>query len=32
MSLPSYTCGPQSKPLLPMTIGAAFDQIGRAHV
>ncbi len=26
MSLPSYTCGPQSKPLLPMTIGAAFDR------
>ena len=26
MSLPSYTCGPQTKPLLPMTIGAAFDQ------
>ena len=26
MSLPSYTCGPQTKPLLPMTIGAAFDR------
>ncbi|WP_193075910.1 AMP-binding protein [Pseudomonas sp. FME51] len=26
MSLPSYTSGPQSKPLLPMTIGAAFDR------
>lgn len=26
MSLPSYTCGLQSKPLLPMTIGAAFDR------
>lgn len=26
MSLPSYTCGPQNKPLLPMTIGAAFDR------
>ena len=26
MSLPSYTCGPQTKPLLAMTIGAAFDR------
>ena len=26
MSIPSYTCGPQDKPLLAMTIGAAFDQ------
>ena len=26
MSLPSYTCGPQDKPLLAMTIGAAFDR------
>ncbi|SDU22571.1 AMP-binding protein [Geopseudomonas guangdongensis] len=26
MNLPSYTCGPQEKPLLAMTIGAAFDQ------
>ncbi|WP_373332485.1 AMP-binding protein [Thiopseudomonas alkaliphila] len=26
MSLPSYTCGPQDKPLLAMTIGEAFDQ------
>lgn len=26
MSLPSYTCGPQTNPLLPMTIGAAFDR------
>ncbi|MCQ4321816.1 AMP-binding protein [Stutzerimonas stutzeri] len=26
MSLPSYTCGSQTKPLLPMTIGAAFDR------
>lgn len=25
MTLPSYTCGPQEKPLLAMTIGAAFD-------
>ena len=25
MHLPSYTCGTQEKPLLPMTIGAAFD-------
>ncbi len=26
MSTLSYTCGPQGKPLLAMTIGAAFDQ------
>lgn len=26
MSIPSYTCGPQDKPLLAMTIGEAFDQ------
>ncbi|EQM75002.1 AMP-binding protein [Pseudomonas stutzeri] len=26
MSLSSYTCGPQTKPLLAMTIGAAFDR------
>ncbi|MFP6847258.1 MAG: AMP-binding protein [Pseudomonas sp.] len=26
MTSPSYTCGPQDKPLLAMTIGAAFDQ------
>ncbi|MCC6074324.1 AMP-binding protein [Pseudomonas sp. GCM10022188] len=26
MSLPSYTCGPQDKDLLAMTIGAAFDR------
>lgn len=26
MSNPSYTCGPQDKPLLAMTIGEAFDQ------
>jgi fatty-acyl-CoA synthase len=26
MSLPSYSCGPQNKPLLAMTIGAAFDR------
>ncbi|MDY0205956.1 MAG: AMP-binding protein [Pseudomonas sp.] len=26
MSIPSYTCGLQDKPLLAMTIGAAFDQ------
>jgi len=26
MSLPSYTCGPQTTPLLAMTIGAAFDR------
>ncbi|MFT0213829.1 AMP-binding protein [Pseudomonas sp. F1_0610] len=26
MSLPSYTCGPQEKPLLAMTIGEAFDR------
>ena len=26
MHLPSYTCGTQEKPLLPMTIGAAFDR------
>ena len=26
MSLPSYTCGPQDKSLLAMTIGAAFDR------
>ena len=26
MIIPSYTCGPQDKPLLAMTIGAAFDQ------
>ncbi len=26
MTLPSYTRGPQDKPLLAMTIGAAFDQ------
>lgn len=26
MSLPSYTCGSQDKPLLAMTIGAAFDR------
>lgn len=26
MSLPSYSCGPQSEPLLAMTIGAAFDR------
>ncbi len=24
MALPSYTCGPQGKPLLAMTIGEAF--------
>jgi fatty-acyl-CoA synthase len=30
MSLPSYTCGPQTKPLLAMTIGEAFDRtVGR---
>ncbi|WP_434456110.1 AMP-binding protein [Stutzerimonas urumqiensis] len=26
MSRPSYTCGPQDKPLLAMTIGEAFDR------
>ncbi|WLH48496.1 AMP-binding protein [Pseudomonas beijingensis] len=26
MSVPSYTCGPRTKPLLAMTIGAAFDR------
>ncbi|HYQ38962.1 MAG TPA: AMP-binding protein [Pseudomonas sp.] len=26
MNLPSYTCGPQEKSLLAMTIGAAFDR------
>jgi fatty-acyl-CoA synthase len=26
MSLPSYTCGPQTTPLLATTIGAAFDR------